>query len=102
MANIHSKTIQDLVHNNPGHYSYQDLAVRFNIPYEQVRGIARLYKIQHLFNRGKIGGGNVPLTQENTMSKTKKELTTEARLEGQLRAVKESKNQEGKKFGFQY
>ena len=41
MANKNSQAIAELVLNNPGEFTYQDIGERFNLTSEQVRGIAR-------------------------------------------------------------
>ncbi len=51
MANPHSTAIKELVKNNPGNFTYQDLSNKFGITAEQVRNIARASNLQGYFRK---------------------------------------------------
>jgi hypothetical protein len=93
MANPFSQAIQELVRVHPRQYTYRQVAERFGISEEQVRGIARSNPdIFNLFKKTNNQGGIIktstnPSSLKGTdMRKSAKTLSAEARMEAQLRA----------------
>jgi hypothetical protein len=103
MANPYRDEILNLVKSNPHQFSYQDIAEKFNIQAEQVRGIARNNPdIFNLFIKtrgpGGIMGGGSSLTKENGVKKTNKTITNEARTEAHIRALHAEKGDISRKY----
>lgn len=52
MANPYREQIIHLVTTEPNKFSYQDVADKYNIGYEDVRNVARVNNLKHLFIKG--------------------------------------------------
>jgi hypothetical protein len=103
MANPYRDEIIRLIKNKPYEYSYRDIALKFNISEEQVRGIARSNPdIFNLFIKTKSGGGIIrpvsSFTGEAKVKKTAKTITNEARNEAHIRALHAEKGDIARKY----
>lgn len=88
--------------NNWGKFTRKELAEMatvqcgFFVSEEKIRNALRIQGIKDFSKNGKIDIDST--LKGNVMAKTKKELTTEARLEGQMRSLKDEQRQHGKKL----
>lgn len=101
MANPYRQAIIDLIEQNHYKFTYQEVAERFNISAEQVRGVAR--SNPQIFNLFRKEGGIITQvsssqSKENVMRKTAKTISQEARLEARLRDVGNQKGDIEKKY----
>lgn len=85
-----------LVKKHPNKFTYRQLAVKFKISRNAVSGIISRASLNHLIVREQSGPRSL---KENTMvTKSKKVLSAEARLESQLRAKSNESAEQGKKY----
>lgn len=103
MANPYREQVIALVKANPYAFTYQDVAVKFNISSETVRNIARgTPEIFNLFKKTSTNLNGIikpdSTLKGDKMKKSKQTITTEARLEARLRDVGNQKGETEKKY----